>query len=90
MPGQANRNYLNEGIALLELANRAAKLFEKQPPREKRKLLDFLLSNCSWGDGVLTPKFRQSLDMIADASTQCAKDKAAGATPDDLRQLKGG
>jgi DNA invertase Pin-like site-specific DNA recombinase len=87
---QANQNYLCEGIALVELANRAAELFEKQPPREKRKLLDFLLSNCSWGDGVLTPTFRQPFDMIADASTQCAEEKAAGGSSDDLRQLMGG
>ena len=45
----ANRNYIEEGIKLLELAHKA-RLFETQPPSEKRKLLDFVLSNCTWKD----------------------------------------
>jgi len=65
-------------------------LFEQQPLREKRKLLDFVLSNCRWGAGELTPTFRQPFDMIADASTRCAEEKAAGGSSGDLRQLMGG
>src|SRR5205809_3327594 len=42
----ANHGYIEEGIKLLELAQRAHRLFESQPAREKRKLLDFVLSNC--------------------------------------------
>ena len=33
---QANQSYLQEGIAILELANLAAELFEKQSGSEKR------------------------------------------------------
>ena len=36
----ADRFYIEEGIKLLELAQRAHRLFESQPAREKRKLLD--------------------------------------------------
>jgi hypothetical protein len=36
---------MEEVLALLELAGRAADLFEKQEPREKRRLLDFVLLN---------------------------------------------
>ena len=39
----ANRNYMEEGVQLLELAHRAPVLFESQPAGEKRKLLDFVL-----------------------------------------------
>ncbi len=46
-----NQSYIEEGIKLLELAQRAHRLFESQPPSEKRKLLDFVLSNCRWKDG---------------------------------------
>jgi site-specific DNA recombinase len=49
----ANRSYIEEGIKLLELSQRAAQLFESQPPSEKRKLLDFVLSNSRWKDGKL-------------------------------------
>ena len=60
--------YLEEGVRLLELAQRAHRLFQKQEPREKRRLLNFLLSNCSWKGGELTAVFRQPFDMLADAS----------------------
>lgn len=64
----ANQSYLEEGLSLLELATRAADLFEKQPSREKRRLLDYVLSNATWGDGVLVPHFRQPFDILADAA----------------------
>jgi len=52
-------------VQLLELAHNAHVLFESQPPAEKRKLLDFVLSNCSWKDGELTAKYRQPFDVLA-------------------------
>jgi hypothetical protein len=36
----ANEAYLDQGVKLLELAQRAHVLFKKQEPREKRRLLD--------------------------------------------------
>ncbi|HVB56841.1 MAG TPA: recombinase family protein [Candidatus Acidoferrales bacterium] len=65
----ANQTYLDEGIRLLELSQRARSLFQKQEPREKRRLLNFLLSNCSWKDEQLKPVFRQPFDMLADANS---------------------
>jgi site-specific DNA recombinase len=62
----ADRSYLREGVALLELANNAQRLFAQQEPREKRRLLNFLLSNCTWNDGVLIASFRQPFDMLAE------------------------
>jgi len=44
----ADRSYMDEGVQLLELARNAQRLFAKQEPREKRLLLNFLLSNCTW------------------------------------------
>ena len=77
---------MEEGLALLELASRAADLFEKQEPREKRRLLDFVLSNSTWADGVLTPEFRQPFDLLADAAATTPKEKAAEILPDGLHQ----
>ena len=82
----ANQSYLDEGVALLELASRAADLFEKQPAGEKRRLLDFVLSNCTWANGVLTPEFRQPFDIIAVEAAACIEEKAAGVAPGDLLQ----
>ena len=43
----AEKSYVGEGVQILELASNAQSLFERQPAREKRRLLNFLLSNCS-------------------------------------------
>jgi site-specific DNA recombinase len=65
----ANQTYLEEGIRLLELVQRAHSLFHKQEPSEKRRLLNFLLSNCSWKGGELVPVFRQPFDMLVHANS---------------------
>jgi hypothetical protein len=64
----ANRNYIEDGIKLLELAQRAHQEFESQPAIEKRKLLDFVLSNCRWKGGRLEAEYRQPFDLIASAA----------------------
>ncbi len=74
----ASQSYMDEGIALMELANRAADLFADQPASEKRRLLEFVLSNSFWANGELTPEFRQPFDMLADMATVGAQKMAAG------------
>ena len=86
----ASQSYVEEGVAILELAQRAAELFEKQEPREKRRLLNFVLSNSTWDGERLVPEFRQPFDMIADAATASAEKEAAGGSSGDLCQLMGG
>ena len=83
----ANQSYLQEGVAILELANQAADLFAKQSASEKRRLLDFVLSNSTWGNGELTVEFRQPFDLIAVGTTELKQKKAAGADPGDLHQV---
>ena len=56
---------MDEGAQILELASNAQSLFERQPAREKRRLLNFLLSNCSWEDGEVIATFRQPFDLLA-------------------------
>jgi hypothetical protein len=64
----AEQSYMDEGIHILELARNAQKLFERQQPREKRRLLNFVLSNCSWEDGEVVATFRQPFDLLAQAT----------------------
>jgi hypothetical protein len=40
-------------------------LFENQPANEKRKLLDFVLSNSVWKNGKLLAEYRQPFDLLA-------------------------
>jgi site-specific DNA recombinase len=68
-------------VQLLELAKTAQKLFEQQPPREKRRLLNFLLSNCTWRDGQIGVKFRQPFDLLAETNA-AAKDFGTGNRAD--------
>ena len=74
----ANRTYLDDGVRLLELAQRGYRLFQKQEPSEKRRLLNFLLSNCTWKDGTLSATFRQPFDLIVNMAAAHEMTKAAG------------
>ena len=58
----ADKSYMDEGVQLLELARNAQRLFATQEPREKRRLLNFVLSNCTWEDGEVVATFRQPFD----------------------------
>ena len=80
----ANRTYIDEGVRLLELASRAAELFQRQTPLEKRRLLNCVLSNCTWKTGQLTAEFRQPFDVIAVFNTEEKKQKAAGIKSNGL------
>lgn len=73
----ASQSYMDEGIALMELAQHAADLFAAQTAIEKRRLLEFVLSNSFWAHGTLTPEFRQPFDMLADMATVGAQKTAA-------------
>ena len=63
--GTANQTYIEDGVRLLEIAQRARDLFESKPPAEKRKLLNFVLSNCSWKDRELTVEYRHPFELLA-------------------------
>ena len=74
--GAAEQSYMDEGVQILELASNAQKLFENQEPRQKRRLLNFLLSNCSWEDGEVVATFRQPFDLLAETTAIAATRKA--------------
>jgi site-specific DNA recombinase len=73
----ADRSYIDEGVRLIELAQGAQRLFLKQEASEQRQLLNFVLSNSTWKNGVLTPVFRQPFDLIA-RTTAVAKHEKEG------------
>jgi hypothetical protein len=50
---------------ILELARDAHRQFERQEPRQKRRLLNFVLSNCTWEDGEVVATFRQPFDFVS-------------------------
>ena len=62
-----------EGVRLLELARNARSLFERQDARETRRLLDVLVSNCSWKDGQLTTELHQPFEALPAATMVAAE-----------------
>ena len=61
----ANQTYFDEGVQLLELAQQAGEMFRTQPSNQKRRLLGFVLSNCTCEGGELTATYRQPFDIVA-------------------------
>jgi hypothetical protein len=73
----AEKTYMDEGVQLLELARNAQGLFADQEPREKRRLLNVVLSNCTWKDGEVVATFRQPFDLLAETSMRVASAEAS-------------
>jgi hypothetical protein len=55
-------------IRLLERTRNMHWLFEKQQAAEKRRLLNFVVSNSVWKGGEIVPVWRHPFDMIAVAN----------------------
>ena len=78
---------MDEGVQILELARSAQKLFEQQQPREKRRLLNFVLSNCSWEDGEVVATFRQPFDLLAQ-TTAIATRAMTGSESNSAKSIR--
>ncbi|TJV04087.1 MAG: hypothetical protein E5Y12_13990 [Mesorhizobium sp.] len=48
---------MEDGVLLLELARNTRQPFAHQAPDEKKRLLNLLLSNCTWEDGEVRAVF---------------------------------
>ena len=83
MPGVAEhrstnpKSFASEGAQVLELASKARHIFDKQPPRSKRKLLQFVVSNSTWENGKLSVEYRQPFDLFASWSETMKKRNAS-------------
>ncbi|MCC6598308.1 MAG: recombinase family protein [Alphaproteobacteria bacterium] len=71
----AGQSYMDEGVQLLELAQNAHYLFVKQSPAEKRRLLNFMVSNCIWKDGELAVELKQPFGMLAEQNKLVSEEK---------------
>lgn len=73
---EANHTYMDDGVALLTLARDAHKIFEAQDGPNRRMLLNFVLSNCSWKAGTLTADFREPFNLLEENSGQISQEKS--------------
>jgi site-specific DNA recombinase len=67
---------MDEGVKLLELAQRAVTLYEKQNMREKRRIINFVCSNSPWKDGRLLPNYRKPFDILSETNRLYKRKKA--------------
>jgi site-specific DNA recombinase len=74
----ADQSYLEEGVRLLELANQAGRLFARQERQEKRRMLNFVLSNSTWKNAELAATLRQPFDLLAETTMIAASVKGDG------------
>ena len=61
---RASSHYLATGAKILELSQRAYELYVKQEPAQQRRLLNTLLSNCTFDRGTLTPTYSNPFDLL--------------------------
>lgn len=62
----ADQHYLEEGITVLEMSRNARHLFDQERPMEKRRLLNFVVSNSAWANGELKSTLREPFRFIAE------------------------
>lgn len=82
----ASQSYIEEGIQLLELAQNAGFLFMKQSAHEKRRLLNMMVSNCIWKDGVLNVNYKQPFDMLGEFIADLGEQK--GQKGEDMPEIE--
>ena len=83
----ANVNYLEKGVEILELAHKAHSLYLAQIPHEQRRILDCVLSNCTFSEGQITTTYRKPFDSLAVTNAAYQKEKAISPQKDDLLDI---
>jgi site-specific DNA recombinase len=83
----ANFSYLEEGVRLLELAQKAASLYAKQEMKKKQRILDFLFSNCLWKGGAQIPHYGKPFDTLAFTNSAYQKRKATSGGKSGLSEI---
>ena len=63
---RAGMEYLEDGVRILELAQKAYSLYVTQDSWEQRKLLDLIVSNSVLRDGKVYTELKKPFDMLAD------------------------
>ena len=61
-------SFVATGEGILELVKRAGILYKTQDPAEQRRVLDSVLSNCTFDRGGVCPTYKKPFDLFARAS----------------------
>lgn len=82
----ADRSYLEEGVRVFELVQNAVVSYGKQDVFEKRKILNFVVSNSSWKDGRLTVNYKKPFDSLVVTKKEVEAIEAAGGTETERKE----
>ncbi len=81
----ANQTYIEEGLALLEVANKAAEMYVGRTAEQKRRLLNFVLLNSTWTGEKLEVEWRQPFDLLVESMNLCRANSASGVATGGVR-----
>ena len=85
---RANRNYYEQDVDFLELAQTAPSRYLSQTVDEKAKLLRTLLSNCTIKGATFCPTYKKTFNLIAEGSTRDIKLGDRDSNPDTTVQSR--
>jgi hypothetical protein len=70
--------YLDEGVRILELAQKAHSLYVGRNPSDQRKMLDLMVSNCTLKGGKVEGELTELFAILADGAAQEEKMRSRG------------
>ncbi len=85
---QANRNYYEQGVRFLELAQTASDQYLEQPAEEQAKLLRLLLSNCTIKGVSLCPTYNEPFNLLVEGLDSNKKLGYRDSNPDSTVQSR--
>ncbi len=85
---KANRNYYEQGVEFLELAQAAYPLYISKSIEEKARLLRIVLSNCSIKGVSLYPAYNKPFNLIAEGPSENLKLGDRDSNPDSTVQSR--
>ncbi len=84
----ANRNYYEQGVEFLELAQAAHSLYVSHSINEKGKLLQAILSNCTMKGVSLSPTYKEPFNLLAEGGGSDIKLGDWDSNPDSTVQSR--
>ena len=61
---EAGRNYIAQGIRLLDIVQNASDIFSHKGQEERTELIRFVMSDSVLANGMVVPTFKPPLDII--------------------------
>ena len=84
---RADRDNIDLGIQVLELADQAYDLYSRRTPHQQRILLDLLCSNSEIGDGKLKVELRKPFCYLRNLAQEARNDRAPSGESEGARPV---